>query len=51
MLSPKCHFPLSAHWYAMLLAVKTAGVGNLTAAFADRDGRSAVPTDYCLMHE
>ena len=37
--------------YAMLLAVKTAGVGNLTAAFADRDGRSAVPTDYCLMHE
>lgn len=37
--------------YAMLLAVKTAGVGNLTAAFGARDGRGAVPTDYCLMHE
>ena len=38
-------FALTSLYFGVLAAY------GLTAAFADRDGRSAVPTDYCLMHE
>ncbi|MEG1389019.1 MAG: hypothetical protein RSD07_01540 [Angelakisella sp.] len=37
--------------YAMLLAVKTVGMGQLTANFAQKDCTNLIVTDYCVMNE